>query len=88
MQEYSDEADVAEFCSTEYGVDFPMFATSKVRGSKANPLYKKLIAQSGVSPAWNFNKYLISRDGKVVSTFGSRVKPDSPELLSQIEELL
>ena len=44
MQEYSDEADVAEFCSTEYGVDFPMFATSKVRGSKANPLYKKLIA--------------------------------------------
>ena len=40
MQEYSDEADVAEFCSTEYGVDFPMFATSKVRGSKANPLYK------------------------------------------------
>ena len=88
MQEYSDEADVAEFCSTEYGVDFPMFATSKVRGSKANPLYKKLIAQSGVSPSWNFNKYLISREGKVVSTFGSRVKPDSPELLSQIEELL
>ena len=88
MQEYADEADVAEFCSTEYGVDFPMFATSKVRGSKANPLYKKLIAQSGVSPAWNFNKYLISRDGKVVSTFGSRVKPDSPELLSKIEELL
>ena len=88
MQEYSDEADVAEFCSTEYGVDFPMFATSKVRGNKANPLYKKLIAQSGVSPSWNFNKYLISREGKVVSTFGSRVKPDSPELLSRIEELL
>ena len=88
MQEYSDEADVAEFCSTEYGVDFPMFATSKVRGNKANPLYKKLIAQSGVTPSWNFNKYLISRDGKVVSTFASRVKPDSPELLSQIEKLL
>ena len=88
FQEYSDETDVAEFCSTEYGVNFPMFATSKVRGSKANPLYKKLIAQSGVSPSWNFNKYLISRDGKVVSTFGSRVKPDSPELLSQIEKLL
>ena len=41
MQEYSDETDVAEFCSTEYGVDFPMFATSKVRGKKANALYKK-----------------------------------------------
>ena len=67
MQEYSDEGDVAEFCSTEYGVDFPMFATSKVRGTKANPLYKKLIAQSGVSPSWNFNKYLVSREGKVLS---------------------
>ena len=88
MQEYSDEGDVAEFCSTEYGVDFPMFATSKVRGNKANPLYKKLIAQSGVSPSWNFNKYLVSREGKVISTFGSRVKPDSPELISKIEELL
>tara|TARA_Y100001970_G_scaffold121088_1_gene150233 strand:+ start:2680 stop:3204 length:525 start_codon:yes stop_codon:yes gene_type:complete len=88
MQEYSDEGDVAEFCSTEYGVDFPMFATSKVRGTKANPLYKKLIAQSGVSPSWNFNKYLVSREGKVISTFGSRVKPDSPELISKIEELL
>ena len=88
MQEYSDEGDVAEFCSTEYGVNFPMFATSKVRGTKANPLYKKLIAQSGVSPSWNFNKYLVSREGKVISTFGSRVKPDSPELISKIEELL
>ena len=88
MQEYSDEGDVAEFCSTEYGVDFPMFATSKVRGTKANPLYKKLIAQSGVSPSWNFNKYLVSREGKVISTFGLRVKPDSPELISKIEELL
>ena len=55
MQESSNEADVAEFCSTEDGVDFPMFATSKVRGNKANPLYKKLIAQSGISPSWNFN---------------------------------
>tara|TARA_A100000164_G_scaffold34783_1_gene26698 strand:+ start:176 stop:700 length:525 start_codon:yes stop_codon:yes gene_type:complete len=88
MQEYSDETDVAEFCSTEYGVDFPMFATSKVRGKKANALYKKLIDQSGVSPSWNFNKYLITRDGKIASTFGSKVKPDSPELISKIQELL
>ena len=65
-----------------------MFATSKVRGQKASPLYKKLIAQSGVSPKWNFNKYLISREGEVVSTYGSSVKPDSIELISKIEELL
>ncbi len=88
MQEYSNEQDVAEFCSTEYGVNFPMFATSKVRGKKANPFYKKLIAQSGYSPSWNFNKYLISRDGSVVQTYGSKVKPDSIELITKIEELL
>lgn len=88
LQEYSDETDIAEFCSTEYGVNFPMFATSKVRGNKANPIYKKLIKESGVSPSWNFNKYLLSRSGEVVSTFGSGVKPDSPELVSKIEELL
>ena len=88
MQEYSSEEDVAEFCSTEYGVNFPMLATSKVRGPKASALYKKLITQSGFSPSWNFNKYLISRDGSVVSTYGSKVKPDSIELTSKIEELL
>ena len=88
MQEYSNEEDVAEFCSTEYGVNFPMFATAKVRGKKAHPFYKKLAEQSGISPKWNFNKYLISRDGTVVSTFGSSVKPDSVELTSDIEKLL
>ena len=88
MQEYSSEEDVAEFCSTEYGVNFPMLATSKVRGPKASALYKKLIKQSGFSPSWNFNKYLISRDGSVVSTYGSKVKRDSIELTSKIEELL
>ena len=88
MQEYSSEEDVAEFCSTEYGVNFPMFATSKVTGKKANPLYKKLLEESGVSPRWNFNKYLISKEGKVVSTYGSKVKPDSKELIDEIEKLL
>ena len=88
MQEYSNEEDVAEFCSTEYGVNFPMFATAKVRGKKAHPFYKKLAEQSGIIPKWNFNKYLISRDGAVVSTYGSSVKPDSVELISDIKKLL
>tara|TARA_Y100000748_G_scaffold46771_1_gene35263 strand:- start:165 stop:689 length:525 start_codon:yes stop_codon:yes gene_type:complete len=88
MQEYSAEEDVAEFCSTEYGVNFPMLATSKVRGPKASSLYKKLIKETGYSPSWNFNKYLISRDGTVASTYGSKVKPDSIELTTKIEELL
>ena len=88
MQEYSNEEDVAEFCSTEYGLNFPMFATSIVRGKKAHPFYKKLADECGISPKWNFNKYLISRDGSVVSTYGSSVKPDSVELTSDIEKLL
>ena len=88
LQEYSDESDVAEFCSTEYGVDFPMFSTVKVRGKKAHPFYKKLKAESGVAPSWNFNKFLISKEGKVISTYGSGVKPDSIELISAIEKLL
>ena len=88
FQEYSSEEDVAEFCSTEYGVNFPMFATSKVRGNKASPLYKKLIAASGEEPSRNFNKNLISRQGQQIYKYGSKIKPDSPELTKQIEELL
>ncbi len=65
-----------------------MFSTVKVRGKKAHPFYKKLIAETGFSPSWNFNKYLISKEGKVVSTYGSKVKPDSEELISAIEGLL
>ena len=50
--------------------------------------YKKLKEESGVEPTWNFNKYLISKEGRVVSTFKSGVKPDSPELVSAIEKIL
>jgi glutathione peroxidase len=88
FQEYSDESKVAEFCSTEYGVDFPMFATAKVSGRKAHPLYKKLIAASGKEPNWNFNKYLISRDGQVVQHYKSSVTPESERLVSAIQAVL
>lgn len=88
FQEYSDESKVAEFCSTEYGVTFPMFSTVKVRGRKAHPLYKKLIAESGNEPRWNFNKYLINRDGKVIEYFKSNIKPESNELIEAIKAAL
>jgi glutathione peroxidase len=65
-----------------------MFATAKVTGKKAHPFYKKLKAQSGVSPTWNFNKFLISREGQVTDTFDKNVEPNSLELLSRIESLL
>ena len=87
-QEFSEESKVAEFCSTEYGVDFPMFATAKVKGKRAHPFYKKLIAASGEEPQWNFNKYLINRDGQVISHYESGVEPESEELVSAIQAIL
>ena len=87
FQEYSEESKVAEFCSTEYGVDFPMFATAKVSGKKAHPLYKKLIAASGKEPNWNFNNYLIDRDGQV-QHYKSSVTPESERLVTAIQAVL
>tara|TARA_B100000686_G_scaffold215488_1_gene222419 strand:- start:938 stop:1465 length:528 start_codon:yes stop_codon:yes gene_type:complete len=87
FQEYSDESKVKEFCSTEYGVTFPMFATSSVKGRKANSFFKALTKQSGVRPGWNFHKYLVSKNGKVVS-FDTKVEPDSEILAKEISKLL
>ena len=88
FQEFSAESKVAEFCSTEYGVDFPMFATAKVSGKKAHPFYKKLIAASGKEPKWNFAKYLIGRDGQVIEHYKSSVTPESERLVSAIQSIL
>ena len=86
-QEFSNESDIKEFCSTEYGVTFPLFATSSVKGKKANNFYKELIKETGIEPGWNFHKYLIDRDGKV-SSFNTKVEPNSSELISSIKSLL
>jgi len=88
FQEFSAESKVAEFCSTEYGVEFPMFATAKVTGKKAHPFYKKLIEASGKEPRWNFAKYLIGRDGQVIGHYKSSVTPESERLVSAIQALL
>ena len=87
FQEYNDESKVKEFCSTEYGVTFPMFATSSVKGGKANSFFKALTQESGVKPGWNFHKYLISKNGKVAS-FDTKVEPDSEILSKEISNLL
>ena len=87
FQEYSDESKVKEFCSTEYGVTFPMFATSAVKGSKANSFFKALTKESGVRPGWNFHKYLVSKNGRVAS-FDTKVEPDSEILAKEISKLL
>ncbi len=87
FQEYSDESKVKDFCSTEYGVTFPLFATSSVKGRKANTFFKALTEKSGVKPGWNFHKYLISRNGDVTS-FDTKVEPDSENLAIAISKLL
>lgn len=86
-QEYNDESKVKEFCSTEYGVTFPMFATTPVKGKNAHPFYKSLAQITGNKPGWNFHKFLISKNGEVKS-FDTKVEPDSVELIEEITRLL
>jgi glutathione peroxidase len=87
-QEKASNQEIAEFCHNTYGVKFPMFAKSVVKGSAANPLFASLTKDTGQAPKWNFHKYLIGRDGKVVASFPSQVEPLDKKLTGQIESLL
>ena len=87
-QESGTNQQIAEFCTNTFGVKFPMFAKSSVRGAQANPLFQQLAQQSGRAPLWNFHKYLIGRDGKVVAQFSSLTAPDDRALTDQLERLL
>lgn len=86
-QEADNEAKAAEVCFLNFGVTFDMFAPIHVRGAQAHPLFREL-ARRAEAPAWNFHKYLIDRNGRVVATFPSKVKPDAPEVRKAIERLL
>lgn len=87
-QEPGSEEDIREFCTLTYGVQFPMFEKVHVVGGEATPLYRGLEAATGVAPGWNFHKYLIGRDGRVVAQFASKVTPEDPELQAAIEREL
>lgn len=87
-QEHSDEERTAEVCYLDYGVKFPMFTTTSVRGSTANPVFRALIEQSGKQPSWNFNKYLVSPDEQTVVHFGSRTSPTDAKFIAELERLL
>ncbi|MDG2048241.1 MAG: glutathione peroxidase [Halioglobus sp.] len=86
-QEADNEAEVADICYVNYGVTFTMIAPSGVRGDEANPIFRELAAQSE-APSWNFNKYVVDSNGRVVKHFGSSTSPDSPELKKTIESIL
>ena len=87
-QEKSNNKDIADFCENTFGVKFPMFAASSVRGDKANPFFKNLIAQGATPPRWNFYKYLIGRDGQLIDSYSSMTTPDSRSLISAIDKAL
>lgn len=87
-QEFDDEQQIAKFCKANFGVSFPMFGKTAVKGEQANPFFKTLTAKTGEAPGWNFNKYLVGRDGKVIAHYPSGAKPDGKLLTQAIEAAL
>ena len=90
-QESGSNAEIKEFCSANFQVTFPMFAKIDVNGAARHPLYTALAGKSSPFPgdiSWNFNKFLVGRDGKILARFGSGAEPDSPEVVKAIEAAL
>jgi len=78
---------IQTFCSSTYHVTFPMTGKVDVKGPNQSPVYAFLTRDQG-EPAWNFHKYLVGKDGKVIKAFPSKVAPESPELMAAIEAAL
>lgn len=87
-QELESAEEVKEFCELTYGIDLPMTDITPVRGSDAHPFYKKVRAETGFVPKWNFNKVLLSPDGSVAATWGSTTRPTARSIVREIEALL
>ncbi len=87
-QEDKDAKKTAEVCFNTYGVKFPMFATGPVRGADAQPIFRQLAQATGQQPSWNFNKYLVGRDGKPIAHWGSLTSPTSERITGAIEKAL
>jgi glutathione peroxidase len=93
FQENGSEEQIAQFCSATYGVSFPMFAKLKVNGKGQHPLYAELTKATDANGKagrvkWNFEKFLINRDGEVVGRYRSKTTPDDPKVISAIESAL
>jgi len=89
-QEYSEDADILDFCEVNFDVDFPLTSKTTVKGPDAHPFYKWVEQELGAenAPQWNFHKYLIGRDGKLIQSFDSRTKPEDEEIVSAIRASL
>lgn len=88
QQEPGKGKDIADFCYNTYGVKFPMFEKSVVTGKNANPLFLDLAKAGGGAPRWNFYKYLVGRDGKLIDSYSSMTAPDSGSLVSDVKKAL
>jgi glutathione peroxidase len=87
-QEPGDSKQIADFCFNTYGVKFPMFVKSSVKGPEVNPLHAALIKATGSTPKWNFHKYLIDRKGNVLAAYPSDTAPGDKKLVADIEKAL
>ncbi|MFD6162043.1 glutathione peroxidase [Nocardia sp. NPDC060256] len=92
-QEPGTAEEIQEFCSTTYGVDFPLLEKTDVNGENQHPLYESLTETADADGTagdvqWNFEKFLIDRDGKVAGRFRPTVTPDAAALVTAIESLL
>jgi glutathione peroxidase len=87
-QEPGTNQEIKTFCTRNYNVTFPMYSKISVKGSDKAPLYKFLTDSAGGEVKWNFTKFLVDENGKVVSRFESGVEPDSSELVGAVEKAL
>jgi glutathione peroxidase len=89
-QEPGTNSEIKEFCALTYKTTFPLFAKISVKGDDMAPLYQYLTTQAGHNGdiSWNFNKFLVDRNGKVVDRFGSKTDPQDEAVVAKIRELL
>lgn len=87
-QEPGAEKQIQDFCRLTYGVKFPMFEKTTVTKKNAHPFYVALAARAGTYPTWNFHKYLIGRDGKLITNFSPSTRPYADEMIAAIKSAL
>lgn len=87
-QEPGTNEEIKTFCSRTYNVTFPMMSKVSVKGDDKTPLYQYLTGTGGGEIKWNFTKFLVGKDGKVIARFESKVTPDAPEVTTAIEKAL
>lgn len=90
-QEPGSSTEIKQFCTTKFNVSFPLFEKIEVNGPKRHPLYAALAGTGSPFPGdikWNFGKFLVGRDGRILQRFGSGAAPDSPEVTKAIEAAL